>query len=159
MFDFDRGALAVRSSRRARAVVLVLALVGCKATPAARRDADAGDPGQGSALGWRVDAPGELIQAGSVRTTPPGQEEALMGIVPNAVREAALRCRADASAASLPGTVIIRLEIIGDGGLRRLGDPPTHAFSRCLLDDLFRTVRAPTANVAVVELRLLLRSE
>jgi hypothetical protein len=140
-----------------RVIVLsgVLALFGCKPPPAPRHDAAASPREETAALGWQVDAPGELIRAGSVRTTPPGREESLMGVVPNAARRAALRCRVDGGATTLPPNVALRFEASVDAPLRPVGGYQGNPFSQCLATELARELRVPPGVVGIVEISLL----
>ena len=107
-----------------------------------------------SALAWRVDAPGELIRGGAIRSTPAGYEEALLRTFPGALRRAAMACRADGG--PQPDALLLSFEVsaVSDGSLRPPGEPPADLIARCLVDRFTHDQRAPTGVVARIEVRL-----
>lgn len=88
-------------------------LAGCK-----QRRLDTPPPAP-SAIGWRLDLPGEPLRGGRLVTTPPGREELLVPALPEASRRWARGCAGDTMALPREGLSIeLKLSLAADGAIR-----------------------------------------
>ena len=138
------------------ALSCMLALVACRREPpqtGAPSHEETAPSGQ-TGVGWRVDLPGEVVRAGVVHTTPGGREEALMPVLPGAVRHAAQACPVDDGTQGGVSRVVFALDATTDGRFVASGPLSTNPFERCLVEHLVHNDRPPTATATHVTVQL-----
>ena len=109
------------------------------------------------AVGWRVSGATEIIQAGALRTIPAGREDALMGVLPNAFRDAATSCNSQRGLSVSGSMVPFAIQNTATSGFAATAAPPQDPFLRCIVDVLAANGRSPLAVTMTVQVQLQFR--